>query len=171
MRSQAPGDTSISEIFLLGCASDMEASIRRAPTRGPAAQISASFQRMVPALVLQNERVAKALGMRPVDVQTLHLMALHDGPMTPSTVVALAALPPSTVTRVLDRLEARGLVRRIVDSDDQRRFHLELDRDAVAPVRALFNDFAADFHTLTASFSARDQAAIARFMTELVALL
>ncbi len=134
-------------------------------------QISMSFQRLVPALVLQNERVAKKLGMLPVDVQTLHLMVLHDGPITPSTVVALSELPPSTATRVLDRLEARGFVRRVVDDQDQRRFRIELNGNKVAPVRALFDDFAADFRALTASFNARDQAAIARFMTGLVGLL
>jgi DNA-binding MarR family transcriptional regulator len=136
-----------------------------------AEQISASFQRLVPALVLQNERIAKKIGMLPVDVQTLHLMVLHEGPMTPSTVVTLSELPPSTVTRVLDRLEARSLIRRVVDNGDQRKFRIELEWSKIAAVRAQFDDFAADFIAFTASFSAKEQAAIARFMTGVMSLL
>lgn len=140
-------------------------------TLNHAAAVSASFQRMVPKLVLQNERVAKKLGMLAVDVQTLHLMVLHDGPLTPSAVVAMSELPASTTTRVLDRLEQRGFVRRLVDQRDQRSFRIELDWEKVAPVRMLFDEFAADFRTFSASFDARDQAAIARFMQGIVALL
>jgi DNA-binding MarR family transcriptional regulator len=136
-----------------------------------AEQISSSFQQLVPALVLQNERVAKKLGMLPVDVQALHLMVLHEGPMTPSTVVALSELPPSTVTRVLDRLEAQGFIRRLVDDRDQRKFRIELEWKKIAPVKAQFDDFAADFVAFTTSFGAQEQAAIARFMKGLVSLL
>lgn len=134
-------------------------------------EIAASFQRLVPKLVLQNERVAKKTGMLGVDVQTLHLMVLHEGPLTPSIVVALSELPPSTTTRVLDRLEERGFIRRLVDDHDQRSFRIELNWREIAPVRALFDDFAADFRAFSKSFNARDQAAIARFMQGVVALL
>jgi predicted transcriptional regulator len=153
--------------------SEMEGSMpdKTAHIRTHAEQISASFQRLVPALVLQNERVAKRIGMLPVDVQTLHLMVLHEGPMTPSTVVALSELPPSTVTRVLDRLEAQGFIRRVADDGDQRKLQIELRWDRIAHVRAQFNDFATDFTVFAASFNAKEQAAIARFMTGIVALL
>lgn len=135
------------------------------------AEISASFQKLVPALVLQNERVAKKLGMLAVDVQTLHLMVLHQGLLTPSTVAALSELPPSTVTRVLDRLEAQGFIRRLPDDGDQRKYRIELDARKIAPVRAMFDDFATDFLAFTASFGAHDQVVIARFMNGLVSLL
>ncbi|CAM5298645.1 MAG: MarR family transcriptional regulator [Bradyrhizobiaceae bacterium] len=150
----------------------MEISMRtKTLTKTHAEDIPASFQRMVPKLILQNERVAKKIGMLGVDVQTLHLMVLHDGPLTPSTVVALSELPASTTTRVLDRLEQRGFIRRAANDKDQRSVRIELDWARVAPVRALFDEFAADFRALSASFNTRDQAAIARFMQGVVALL
>ncbi|KNH08174.1 hypothetical protein BRCH_00335c [Candidatus Burkholderia brachyanthoides] len=123
------------------------------------------------ALVLQNERVARQFGMLAVDVQTLHLMVLHQGPLTPSIVAALSELPASTVTRVLDRLEARGFIQRIADDGDQRRLHIALDRKKIAPVRAMFDDFVSDFLAFTTHFSVKDQVAIARFMDGLVSLL
>lgn len=133
--------------------------------------ISTSFQRLVPTLVLQNERVARKLGMLGVDVQTLHLIALQDGPITPSTVAALTELPASTVTRVLDRLESRGFIRRITHGSDQRKSCIQFNAAKVAPVRAMFDEFARDFLALTGAFNAREQATIARFMKGLAEIL
>ncbi len=130
-----------------------------------------SFQKLIPALVLMNERVGKKLSILAVDMQTLHLIALHEGPLTPSTVVALTELPASTVTRVLDRLEARQFIRRIADETDQRRTWIVKDTARIKPVKKQFDAFAADMRAFTATFDPQEQDIIARFMKGLVALM
>jgi DNA-binding MarR family transcriptional regulator len=58
----------------------------------------------------------------------------HDGPMTPGQLASVTELPSSTTTRVLDRLEAKGMVRREPDPTDRRKVWvhaLPLDDDRV----------------------------------------
>ena len=130
-----------------------------------------SFQQLIPALVLMNERVGKKLSILAVDLQTLHLIALHEGPLTPSAVVSLTELPASTVTRVLDRLEARQFIRRIADETDQRRTWIVRNPTKIKSVKKQFDAFAADMRAFTATFDAPEQEIIARFMKELVTLM
>lgn len=130
-----------------------------------------SFQQLIPALVLMNERAGRKLSMLAVDMQTLHLIALHAGPLTPSALATVTELPPSTVTRVLDRLEARGFISRVVDRSDQRRTWIVKNAAKINRVRKQFDAFAAQVREFTATFDAREQAAVARFMKGLVALV
>ena len=55
------------------------------------------------------------------------LRALRDGPQTLGRLGHAIGLSPTSVTRVVDRLERRGLVSRRRDADDRRlvRLHLE----------------------------------------------
>ncbi len=55
------------------------------------------------------------------------LRALRDGPQTLGRLGQSIGLSPTSVTRVVDRLERRGLVSRRRESDDRRlvRLHLE----------------------------------------------
>jgi len=149
----------------------MEVLNQKWKTSADEKRIVDNFQRLIPALILLNERVARKLEILPLDLQVLHLIVLQNRPVTPSMVTALSDLPPSSTTRVLDRLEAQGFIRRSVDRSDQRKIQIEVNWKKVAPVKARFNDFAAAMRSFTASFSGRDQATIARFMTGLVALL
>ena len=59
--------------------------------------------------------------------QALTLRALRDTPEpTPAVVARRAGLSRSSMTSILDRLEAAGLVRRERSRDDRRRVHLVL---------------------------------------------
>lgn len=130
-----------------------------------------SFQRMIPALVLMNDRVAKKLGLLTVDMQILHLIALSSNPVTPSSLAAASGVPPSSITRILDKLETRGFIRRAADKMDQRKTRIEKVTDAIAPVKEEFESFAQDMRALTGRLDAKSQAAVARFLKALVALL
>ncbi|WP_231724441.1 MarR family winged helix-turn-helix transcriptional regulator [Deinococcus actinosclerus] len=64
---------------------------------------------------------------------TLHRSGTPDG-LTPGELAALLAVSPASVTGSLDRLEARGLLRRTPDAQDRRaqRIHLtDAGRDLV----------------------------------------
>src|SRR6478609_856626 len=79
------------------------------------------MQEVIASAVLTNERIARMIGLNVVDFQTYGLLLRRGTPMTPGEVSATTALPSSTTTRVLDRLEAKGLVRREAAADDRRK--------------------------------------------------
>ena len=79
------------------------------------------MQEVIAAAVLTNERIARMIGLNVVDFQTYGLLLRRGAPMTPGEVSAATALPSSTTTRVLDRLEAKGMVRREADAEDRRK--------------------------------------------------
>lgn len=57
------------------------------------------------------------------------LAAITDGDLYPSHIAARHQLPAPTVTRLLARLTQLGLVRRVVEPGDLRRFRLELTEE------------------------------------------
>ncbi len=130
-----------------------------------------AFQHMIPSLVLLNERAGRKLGLSAVDMQALHLIALDDALLTPSGLAARMEMPPSTVTRVLDRLEARGFIRRVANGTDRRSICIERITPAIASVKSEFDVFAADMTVMVDRFDRAEQATIARFLDELRTLL
>ena len=84
-------------------------------------QISGAMQEVIAAAVLTNERIARSVGLNVVDFQTYGVLVRHGEPMTPGQVSHVTQLPSSTTTRVLDRLEAKGMVQRRPAPDDRRK--------------------------------------------------
>lgn len=130
-----------------------------------------AFQRMIPALVLLNERVGRKLGMSAIDMQALHILALDPALQTPSALTTRMEMPASTVTRVLDRLESRGFIRRVNNGSDRRSVLIERNKSSVAAVKSEFDEFAADMAALVAQFDLDEQEAIARFLNKTCDLL
>jgi len=84
-------------------------------------QIALLMQELISSAVLTNERIARQVGLNVVDFQTYDVLVRRGGPMTPGQLAQVTELPSSTTTRVLDRLEAKGLVRREPDPGDRRK--------------------------------------------------
>lgn len=59
------------------------------------------------------------------------LAAIIDGDQYPSLIAARHQLPAPTVTRLLSRLIDLGLVRRVTEPDDLRKFRLELTEEGM----------------------------------------
>jgi DNA-binding MarR family transcriptional regulator len=73
---------------------------------------------------LFDDEVAEYLGVNRTDHRVLDLIDQH-APVTPGRLAELNRLSPAAMTTVLDRLEAKGYVRRIPDPDDRRRTLIE----------------------------------------------
>lgn len=91
-----------------------------------AAVVQRSFARMVRALGLARPDTTPC-GM-PMSVTEAHALGeLHDdGPMTQQLLADRLRLQKSTVSRLVDQLQADGLVRRTANPDDRRSVLLEL---------------------------------------------
>lgn len=71
--------------------------------------------------VLTNERIARSLGLNVVDLQAFGVIVRAVTPLTAGELSQRTELPTSTTTRVIDRLERGGFVRRVADPVDRRR--------------------------------------------------
>jgi DNA-binding MarR family transcriptional regulator len=84
-------------------------------------QLALVIQELIASAVLTNERIARSVGLNVVDLQTYGVLVRTAEPMTPGQVSRATELPSSTTTRVLDRLEAKGMVERRPDPADRRK--------------------------------------------------
>lgn len=90
-------------------------------------KLTAGFERLSQALRVMLWDEAKREGLSPIQVQTLVQLKYHG--VEERRVSALAArfdLTKPTVSDAVKALEAKGLVKRTVDSQDARAFILEL---------------------------------------------
>src|SRR5690349_13834650 len=86
-------------------------------------------------------RVAAArIEIAVTDMQVLDLLDLA-GPATAGQLAELTGLTTGAITRILDRLEKAGLVRRERDPNDGRKVivRLERDKDEMSKVRSLLD--------------------------------
>jgi DNA-binding MarR family transcriptional regulator len=83
-------------------------------------RIAEAMRDLIANAVLTNEGIARSYGIHVVDLQTLGLILRMARAVTPTEIANMTGLPTSTVTRVVNRLEAAGFVRRSPDPDDRR---------------------------------------------------
>lgn len=128
------------------------------------ARARAALQWQVVHAILGNERVAREYGLRVTDLQTLHLMVLRDDVRSPRQISDTTGMPTSTVTKLLDRLDAAGFVRRASDPKDRRKTRIELIPDAIAPLRARYGDTDAEVDAISRQFSSGELEVVVRFL-------
>ncbi|MFF0542471.1 MarR family winged helix-turn-helix transcriptional regulator [Nocardia thailandica] len=83
-----------------------------------------TFRRYLSSVVLHAQAGAKAVGLGATDLYALNILELG-GPMTPGELGARTGLTTGPATRLVDRLEQAGYVRRVPDSGDRRKVIVE----------------------------------------------
>ncbi|MGV0812789.1 MarR family transcriptional regulator [Mycolicibacterium boenickei] len=104
------------------------------------------FREYLDAVGLHGIAGAEAVGLGPTDWYAVSTISLH-GPLTAGDLAARVGLSPGATTRLVDRLERRGFVRRVNNLHDRRRLMIEPATDAlndvdqvVQPARTLIAD-------------------------------
>ncbi|MBW4720252.1 MarR family winged helix-turn-helix transcriptional regulator [Saccharothrix obliqua] len=83
--------------------------------------------------------VAEHLGMTWTDLQALYVLA-NEGPATPGRLARRVNLTSGSASRMIDRLERAGFVRRVPDEHDRRRVLIEPEPGAVDRVGRLYDE-------------------------------
>ncbi|MGY4856361.1 MarR family winged helix-turn-helix transcriptional regulator [Cryobacterium sp. AP23] len=130
------------------------------------ARIQRALQGALVNAVLGNERIAREFGMLVTDLQTLHLLVLREDVRTPKQFSQTTGLPTSTVTRVLDRLEAAGYLRRAHDPQDRRRINIELITAKIAPVISRYEEYTDALDRTNAEFTEEELGTVARYLEQ-----
>lgn len=75
-------------------------------------------------VVRYNGMVAERMGVTASELQCLYALA-HHGPATPGTLARWVNLTSGSASRMVDRLDAAGHIRRVPDPADRRRVLVE----------------------------------------------
>ncbi|MFJ9363341.1 MarR family winged helix-turn-helix transcriptional regulator [Nocardia sp. NPDC101769] len=117
----------------------------------PLSQGSAAFREYLTAQAVVAHVTAQALGLGPTDFFGLNLIALA-GSMTAGELADRTGLSTGAVTRLVDRLERAGYVRRVPDPADRRKVVIEPAPDpdgridaVLAPQRTRMAEMFADY--------------------------
>jgi DNA-binding MarR family transcriptional regulator len=108
--------------------------------------------------------IAERVGLGATDEKTLLILSDH-GPLTAGEIAQQTGLTTASVTSLIDRLESKGFVRRVRDTQDRRRVIVELVPERMAEFGRLFGPVQDDFAALLASYSDDQLATIADFLT------
>ncbi|KUM76604.1 MULTISPECIES: MarR family winged helix-turn-helix transcriptional regulator [Streptomyces] len=115
------------------------------------------------ATVMFHTAVAAKRGLNPTETKALDLLERH-GPLTAKELAASTRLAPASVTGLVDRLEAKGLVRRVAHPTDKRRVLIEPDRDNLAELFAFFEEYARDIAAACEPFTTDELETVIRFL-------
>jgi DNA-binding MarR family transcriptional regulator len=95
------------------------------PWLDDAAEIVNALRRIVRALELYSQAVRKAFGLTGPQLWAMKTLHRH-GALTMTDLATALAVQPSTLSLLIDRLQKRGLVRRLRQYDDRRVVELRL---------------------------------------------
>jgi DNA-binding MarR family transcriptional regulator len=127
-------------------------------------QIADVMQEVIASAVLTNERIARSIGLNVVDFQTYGVLLRHGEPMTPGQVSQATELPSSTTTRVLDRLEAKGMVARQPDAQDRRKVWVRPVQFYDARVDEAYGEILRQMDDVHAGFTVAELQTVLRYL-------
>lgn len=111
---------------------------------------------------LFSQAVAERVGMHQTDIETMDLLNTL-GPMTAGELSARTGLTSGATTRLIDRLERAGLVRRCPDKADRRCVIIEPAHENTEKLAALFQPLAYGMEELLSTFDERELELITEF--------
>lgn len=104
------------------------------------------------ATVLFHSAMADQFGLTATDTKSLELLG-RLGPLSAGELVEHTGLASPSVTALIDRLEAKGLVRRLRDASDRRRVIVEMVPEGLASLSEAFSRFGESLPALWSSYT------------------
>lgn len=132
-------------------------------------RIALAMRRVIANAVLTNERIARSIGLNVVDLQTFGILLDRGQPLTAGEISSLTELPTSTTTRVIDRLEKGGFVRRTSDPSDRRKVVIEALPARLESFGNAYAEILEGMRQLHAGFDAAELDLIARYLEAMAA--
>ncbi|MFE0134678.1 MarR family winged helix-turn-helix transcriptional regulator [Streptomyces sp. NPDC059037] len=113
--------------------------------------------------VMFHSAVAARQGLSATENKTLDLLE-RDGPLTAKELAERTTLAPASVTGLVDRLEGKGFVRRVKHPTDKRRVLIEIRREKLADLAAIFEDWKREVDELCEEFTVDELETVIRFL-------
>jgi DNA-binding MarR family transcriptional regulator len=116
------------------------------------------------AAVMFHTAVAAKGGLTATETKALDLLE-RLGPLTAGELSEQSGLAPASVTGLIDRLERKGVARRIPHPQDRRRVLIEMNREHLAVSAPIFDDFVAGMRELCEKYSDDQLETVIDFVT------
>ena len=113
------------------------------------------------AAVIYHSKVAERFGLGATDMKALDLIQAS-GPITPADLAERLGFAPASVTAMMDRLEAKGLLRRVPHPSDGRRLLVEFHPGAMAVLAPVYEPFFTSLQEMLTGYDDRELAVIER---------
>jgi DNA-binding MarR family transcriptional regulator len=124
-------------------------------------RVLAALPGWVNAISQLNRLIAERMGVTASDLDCLHVLN-QQGPATAAELARHVGLTPGSVSRMIDRLDAAGLIRRT--PQDRRRVLIEPTGDGLARIAAYYDGLTARAHDDLAVFRPDELNALLRFI-------
>jgi DNA-binding MarR family transcriptional regulator len=129
-------------------------------------RIRRAFQVALVNAVLGNDQLAREFGLMVTDTQALHLLMLRSDIRNARQLSEATGISTSTVSRVIDRLERAGYLRRVPDPDDRRSARLELDMGKVQPLVDRYAEYVTHLEEVNAGYTDEQLDLIAGYLEQ-----
>ncbi len=147
---------------------DTTASKRAKPRFVPEDSVGYQMRRIVTLIGLEVERRMEPLGLTDAQWKPLLRLSLQDG-ATAAQLARMCHLDAGGMTRLLDRLEAKGLCQRERSQEDRRVVHIALTDEGEAAAAQIPEQLESIHAVALQGFSAQERAQLAGFMERLYA--
>lgn len=112
-----------------------------------------------------DEAVARRLQLNRTDLRCLSVLS-QAGATSASALADATGLTRGAMTTALDRIEEAGFARRVWDQDDRRTVRVEMTEAAKRAVEALYGPIAKEGTRLLQTYTARELAAVLRYLED-----
>jgi MarR family transcriptional regulator, organic hydroperoxide resistance regulator len=97
------------------------------------------IRRFIAGAILNNQKVADAVGLHLTDMQCIHVLELA-GPTTPGDLARSTGLTTGGVTVMLDRLEKAGYVKRAPNPQDRRSLLVRINPKKLEKIHSYYGE-------------------------------
>src|SRR5262249_42348011 len=127
------------------------------------------IREMAAQTMVTSQIVAAHFGMHTTDLRVLDIVFMR-GRLTAGELARATGLSTGSVTALVDRLIAAGLVERRDDADDRRKVWIHSRNDAIEPIAMIFMPSQQRMFALWRTFTADQLATIEDFLSRTTAL-
>ncbi len=138
--------------------SDSDADVRKALLEA----VFVSGRELSTAAVMFHTKLSELRGLSATEGKAIDIL-LRFGPMTAGEFGQHSGLAPASVTGLMQRLESKGIARRIKHDEDKRKVLIELIGDQVTAATPYFVDFMSGLTSLLDGYSDDDLRVIADY--------
>nr|AHE14815.1 putative transcriptional regulator [uncultured bacterium] len=117
----------------------------------------------VNAVVQLNALIAEQMDVVPSDLDCLHALIRH-GPAMARALAQRVGLTPGSVSRMIDRLDAAGCIKRVPDPDDRRRVLIEPTAEGIARAGTYYAGLTVRTHEVLEAFDENELRSLLRFV-------
>lgn len=127
--------------------------------------VVAACRRLHAAIDALDQRAADMVGLSRGDLRCLNLLEM--GPMTPTRIASRLGLSTGSVTALIDRLEAKGLVKRSRDPSDRRGVLVAATPKVFSTIGALYASCSEILKAAVAAYPASEQDDAVRHLNDI----